>query len=218
MRKQLTSILKVAVTGSAASGKTLVCKRLGELGVRVVSADVLARKAVAQGTVAFENIVAYFGKRVLNPNGHLDRRALRRIVFADDSARKTLEAFVHPEIVHLMQIEMVNAEKAGEPVIVVEVPLLFESGLETLFDLTVNVSAPFEMQIQRLMGRDKVSRDEARALLEAQLPDDVKSSRADIVLKNSGSIEQINSSVDSLYEMFSKLYRKNQMRLTDIPS
>lgn len=208
------TILKVAVTGSAGSGKTSACKRLEELGVRVISADVLARQAVEPGSVAFKKILGYFGKKVLTQKGALDRKMLRRVIFNDKAARKTLEQFVHPEVMKLMQQEMAKAESDGEFVIVVEVPLLFESDLEDFFDVTVNVSVPYELQIQRLMERDNVPYDEAEALLKTQMPDDVKSKRATVVVKNTGSIEQMKKSVDFLYKNLSNIAEKRRKRLT----
>lgn len=212
------TILKVAVTGSAGSGKTSACKRLEELGVRVISADVLARQAVEPGSVAFKKILGYFGKKVLTQKGALDRKMLRRVIFNDKAARKTLEQFVHPEVMKLMQQEMAKAESDGEFVIVVEVPLLFESGLEGFFDVTVNVSVPYKLQIQRLMERDNVPRDEAEALLKTQMPDDVKSKRATVVVKNTGSIEQMKKSVDFLYKNLSNIAEKRRKCLTVNPS
>jgi dephospho-CoA kinase len=217
VKEEPVPILKVAVTGCAASGKTSVCQRLAELGARVISADVLARQAVEPGSAAFKNIIDHFGQGVLTPEGVLDRKMLRRIVFENDKARKTLEQFVHPEVIRLMRTEMNKAEKEGEWIIVVEVPLLFESGLEDLFDVTVNVSVPHELQIQRLMERDKVPINEARALLKTQMPDHEKSKYASAVLKNTGSIEQMKKSVDIFYDNFSKLYKKRRKRLTVNP-
>ena len=203
-----SSFLKVAVTGTAASGKTTVCNRLKEQGLSVISADVLAREAVTPGSEAYKKIVEYFGKDVLAPDGTLNRSTLRRIVFKDDTARKKLEQFVHPEIIRRMKLEMVQAASDGDPIVVVEVPLLFEFGLENLFDVTINVSAPHALKVKRLRERDNVSYDDAEALLKAQMSDQEKNKWAEVVIENNHSIEHMLSSVDILYDNFFKKYLK----------
>jgi dephospho-CoA kinase len=200
--------LKVAVTGGAASGKTSVCNRFEELGVKVISSDTLSREAVAPGSPAYEKIVNYFGKKVLTKKGHLNRQALRRIIVRNDSARKALEQIIHPEIIRQMHEKMAEAEKEGEPVILVEVPLLFELHLEDNFDVVVVVSTDYQSQVERLMERDKVSRPDAEALLRTQLPDAEKIERANYVIRNMGSREKMLESVDRLCRKFHQKMRK----------
>lgn len=207
-RQSISPSLKVAVTGGACSGKTSVCNRLKELGAKVISSDVLAREAVSPGSPAYKNIVNYFGKRVLENDGALNRRMLRRIIISDEVARRYLERFVHSEIIHIMELQIAKAENAGSPVVVVEVPLLFELGMEDLFDVVVVVSADYELEVKRLMDRDGVSRDDAKALLNIQMSDKEKVKRAEFVIKNDGSIEHLIRSVDSVYEKFFQKYAK----------
>jgi dephospho-CoA kinase len=199
-----SSFLKIAVTGTAGSGKTTACNRLKELGLRVISADVLAREAVTQGSEAYKKIVKYFGKDVLAADGTLNRPMLRQIVFKDDAARKKLEQFVHPEIIRRMKAGMMQAARDGDPIVVVEVPLLFEFGLENLFDVTINVSAPHALKVRRLMERDNVSNENAEALLKVQMSDQDKNKRATMVIENNHSIEHMLNSVDILYNNFLK--------------
>jgi dephospho-CoA kinase len=202
--------LKVAVTGGAASGKTSVCNRFEELGVKVISSDALAREAVAPVSPAYEKIVKYFGKKVLTKDGLLNRQALRRIIVRNDSARKALEQIIHPEIIRRMHEKMAEAEKEGEPVILVEVPLLFELHLEDNFDVVVVVSSDYQSQVKRLMERDKVSRPDAEALLRTQLPDAKKIEQADYVIRNMGSREKMLESVDRLCRKFhQKMLKKD---------
>jgi len=157
-------MLKVAVTGCAGSGKTSVCNRFKELGVKVISSDVLAREVVAQDSTAYNKIINYFGKRVLKKDGGLNRRMLRRIIINDNIAKKALESFVHPEIIKLMHSQMIKAEKDGNHVVLVEVPLLFELGMEDRFDVVIAVIADRKLRVKRLMDRDDVSREDAEAL------------------------------------------------------
>ena len=201
-------MLKVAVTGCAGSGKTSVCNRFKELGVKVISSDVLAREAVAQDSPAYNKIINYFGKKVLKKDGGLNRRMLRRIIINDNIAKKALESFVHPEIIKLMHSQMIKAEKDGNHVVLVEVPLLFESGLEDRFDVVIAVIAGRKLRVKRLMDRDDVSGEDAEALLNYQLPDEDKARRAEFVIKNDGSFARMIRSVDHLYKDLVQKYVK----------
>ncbi|HUV49411.1 MAG TPA: dephospho-CoA kinase [Anaerolineae bacterium] len=201
-------MLKIAVTGCAGSGKTSVCNRFKELGVKVISSDILAREAVAEGSPAYNKVVNYFGKKVLTEDGGLNRRMLRRIIINDNSARESLESFVHPEIIKLMHSQMIKAEKDGNHVVLVEVPLLFELGLEGCFNVVIAVIAGRKLRVKRLMDRDDVSREDAEALLNHQLPDEDKARRAEFVIKNDGSFARMIRSVDHLYKDLVQKYVK----------
>jgi dephospho-CoA kinase len=204
MVNTIKKMFKVAVTGGAGSGKSSVCNRLRELGITIISSDTLAREAVAPGATAHEKILNYFGEKVVLSDGKLNRQMLRRIIVNDDTARRSLERFIHPEISKLMQRKMAQAEQNGDRVVAVEVPLLFELGMEKQFDLVIVVSADPELRVKRLMDRDKVSREDAEELLNVQMPDQEKVKRGGFVLSNNGSTEQLISSVDRFYEKFLK--------------
>lgn len=215
MDERILKVLKVAVTGGAGSGKTTVCNRLKELGVKVISSDALAKEAVAQGSLAHEKIVNYFGKKVLLSDGNLNRQELRSIIINDDVARLALERFIHPEISRLMHLRIAQAEQDGDPVLLVEVPLLFELGMAEQFDVVIVVSADHELRVKRLMDRDKVSRDEAEDLINVQMPQVEKAERAEFVLANDCSKDQLIRSVDLLFNNFFQKYLKmNRKPLT----
>ena len=207
-KKRVRFMLKVAVTGCAGSGKTSVCNRFKELGTKVISSDVLAREVVAQDSPAYHKIINYFGKKVLKKDGSLNRRMLRRIIINDNIARKAIESFVHPEIIKLMHSQMIKAEKHGNHVVLVEVPLLFELSLEDRFDVVIAVIAGRKLRVKRLMDRDDVSREDAEALLNYQLPDEDKARRAEFVIKNDGSFARMIRSVDHLYKDLVQKYVK----------
>ncbi|MEA3279871.1 MAG: dephospho-CoA kinase [Thermodesulfobacteriota bacterium] len=196
----MSKIEKIAVTGSAGSGKTTVCSRFQELGLRVINADVLAREVVFPGSTAYKKIINYFGEKVLNDDATLNRRMLRHSIIHDDIARKSLEHFMHPEIIKLMKTQITAAEKDGNSVVVVEVPLLFELDMESWFDETIVVIAKRELRLKRLMDRDNISRSDAKNLLDIQMPDEEKAGRADLVLQNNGSVEQLIELVDVYYK------------------
>lgn len=196
----MSKIEKVAVSGSAGSGKTIVCSRFQELGLRVINSDALAREAVSPGSTAYKKIINYFGEKVLYDDATLNRRMLRRLIIHDDIARKALEHFIHPEIIKLMKTQITAAEKDGNPVVVVEVPLLFELDMESWFDETIVVIAKRELRLKRLMDRDNISRSDAKNLLDIQMPDEEKAGRADFVLQNNGSVKQLIRLVDIYYK------------------
>ena len=191
--------LRIAVTGSAASGKSTVCGRLRHLGVTVISADELARQAVEPGSKGLTEIVARFGPQMLAGDGTLDRSRLRRAIVRDPARRRTLEEILHPEIIRLMQRRMKAAREGGRTLVVAEVPLLFESGLQSQFDVVVTVSAPHETLIDRLMARDNVNRQDAEGLLNAQISDQEKVQLSEIVIKNNGSRDHLLEQVDNLH-------------------
>ncbi len=208
MNSMRAKILKVAVTGGAGSGKTSVCNRLKEFGVKVISSDALAREAVALGSAAHKKIVNYFGDRVLLSDGNVNRQMLRRIIVHDSAARLALERFIHPEISNLMQRKMNQAAQDGERVVIIEVPLLFELGMEGQFDVIVVVSAGYESRVERLMERDNVSLSEAQDLINVQMQEERKVDRAEFVIKNEGSKEQLANAVDIFYKKFCQKYAK----------
>lgn len=203
-----TAPLKVAVTGSAGSGKTAVCHRLKSLGLQVINTDSLAREVVAPGSRGFGEIVDRFGPKVLQADGSLNRSALRRTITSDAAARRNLETIIHPKIIERMEVEITRAVKDGRTIIVVEVPLLFEAGWNDYFDVIVMVSADDETRIKRLMARDNVSRQEALALLQIQKPDREKNQHSDFIIKNNGSREQLEGEVDRFLKMFYQKYPK----------
>jgi dephospho-CoA kinase len=207
MNETNQKILKVAVTGGAGSGKTSVCNRLKELGVKVISADELAREAVAPGSTAFKKIVHYFGKTVLLSDGTLNRKKLRRMITDDDDARLAMERFIHHEIEKLILKNVVCAEKEGRRMVVIEVPLLFELGMKEKFDWVVIVSADKELRVKRLIARDQTSRDEAMGLIDVQMPEKEKIDRADYVVRNEGSMENLVESVDILFNNLNNIVK-----------
>jgi dephospho-CoA kinase len=207
MNKTKQKVLKVAVTGGAGSGKTSVCSRLKELGVKVISADEMAREAVAPGSEALTKIIRFFGEKVVLSDGTLNRKILRRMI-TDDDARLTLERFLHHEITKLIHKNVVCAEKEGCRIVAIEVPLLFELDMKERFDWVVVVSADQELRVKRLMERDQTSHDAAKDLINVQMPDEEKMGRADYVVWNEGSMEKLVESVDVLFKNLTKITKR----------
>jgi len=176
----------VGLTGGIATGKSTFAAALRALGVPILDADELARRAVAKGTAALAAIVASFGPEVLDPTGELDRRRMAARVFSDPAARARLEAIVHPAVRAATIEELGRLADEGVDLAFYDVPLLYEVGLERDLDCVVVVWAPREAQIDRLRSRDGLSRSEAEARLAAQIPIDEKAARADVVVRNDG--------------------------------
>ena len=183
--------LNVALTGSIASGKSTVAALWAAAGIPVASADDFARRAVAPGSPGLEEVVAVFGTGVLLPEGGLDRAALRARVFRDDAARARLEAIVHPRVRTFRDAWLREQVAAGAPLVVSEIPLLFETGMERDFDVTVLVDAPEEIRLGRLTETRGLAPEEARRMMEAQMPAAEKRARADIVVENEGTRDEL---------------------------
>lgn len=186
-------MLRVALTGNIASGKSSVAEAWRRLGAHVVDADVLARRAVEPGTPGLRAVAGAFGPGVLTPTGELDRAALRRIVFEDAEARRRLEAIVHPEVERLRHEAEAALRHEGARVVVDDIPLLFETGKEGEFDLVVLVDAPEDVRVRRIVERRGLPEAEARAMVEAQLPAAAKRSRADVVIENDGTLAELEA-------------------------
>ncbi len=191
--------MRLGVTGGAGCGKSVVCDFLERKGLTVLRADELARKAVEPGAPAYEGIVRSFGRDILSPNGTLDRRRLRSIITRDAQKKNLLEQMVHPQVFALMEKGFEEAKQRREKMVIVEVPLLFEAGMEGYFDYVVIVTADRKERIQRLMVRDRITEQEAEALLNIQMPEAEKIARSDFVIDNSGSLEKTRLEVDRFY-------------------
>ncbi len=193
-------MLVVGLTGNIAAGKSAVAARLAAHGVPIVDADGLAREAVAAGTPALARIVARWGDRVLSGDGALDRAALRRIVFADPAERRALDAIVHPEVARRREAAVAAHRARGERLVVCDIPLLFEAGLEGSVDRIVLVDAPVAVRRERLVRDRGLSPAEADAMIAAQRPSEQKRPRAHDVLDNAGTRAELDAAVDALHD------------------
>lgn len=207
--RQDVGMIKVAVTGGAGVGKTVVCKCFGQLGAHVISLDTLAREAVKPDSPVLDAIVAHFGKGILMGDGSLDRGKLRGVITRDAEARKALERLIHPEILGLLERRIAAIESCQEDaVVVVEVPLLIEVGLQDRFDVVILVEAGSEYQKSRLMVRNGSSMESAAALLDIQMKPEEKRPYADYIIENQGTLEELKSPVKEIYEKIIKDARK----------
>jgi dephospho-CoA kinase len=201
----------LGVTGGIASGKTAVAGMLEELGAPIIDFDVLSRVVVEPGKPAWKEIVAYFGEQVLQEDKALDRKKLSEIVFRDFEKRKKLEGFIHPRIFDEF-IRLVKEYAAKDPNVIIQaaVPLLYEVNLQYLFHKVLLVYIPEEIQIERLMKRDDISREMAVNILKSQLPIEEKRGFADFVVDNSWSLEDTKRQVKEVWEKLIKIQKERR--------
>jgi len=193
-------MLKVALTGGIATGKSYVLEQFRRRGVPCLDADVLAHGVTAAGTEATAAIAARFGAGILTPDGSVDRATLGPIVFGDPSARRELEAIVHPAVYRAVAAGVRAFELIGtDPFVVVDVPLLYETGAEKDFDRVVVATCSPETQLARLRERG-LSEDAARQRVAAQWPAEQKASRADFLVNTDGTFEETNAQVEAIYQ------------------
>jgi dephospho-CoA kinase len=191
--------LRIGLTGGIASGKSTVEQRFAELGVPVINADDSSRIVVAHGQPGLAGIRAAFGDSVLTPDGGLDRRALRTLIFKDAARRKELETILHPLIREDMDRR--SAAAAG-PYVVLSIPLLVEGGARDRVDRVLVVDVDEALQIERLMARDSIGADEARAILAAQASRSARLRAADDVVVNAGTVPELRQAVDRLHRRY----------------
>ena len=191
--------LIIGLTGGMGSGKSEAARHLVSLGATHVDADAISRSLTAPGGEALEPIREVFGDGVFFADGTLDRRALGAVVFADTAARHALEGIIHPRVQRIA-LEMADAAReAGEDAVLMDVPLLFETGMDALCDVTWVIAADIEERVRRVMSRDGLSREEAEARFASQMSDAERAARATRVISNDQSIEKFKSELTSVY-------------------
>ena len=191
-------MLKVALTGGIATGKSYVLDRFRRRGVACLDADTLAHGVMTAGTEATAAIAERFGAEVLAPDGAVDRAKLGSVVFADPSARRELEAMVHPAVYRAIAAGLRAFELLGDaPIALVDIPLLHETGREKDFGRVIATVCPPDVQIARLVERG-LTADAARQRLAAQWPAADKAARADFVIRTDGTFEETNRQVDAV--------------------
>lgn len=192
-------VLRVALTGGIATGKSYVTQRLYEADIPTIDADRLAREAVAPGTPGLRAVVARFGRSVLSDGGALDRAALGALVFGDAEARRDLEAIVHPDVYRrIAQWQTQLARHGHRGPVVADIPLLFETGHGGDFDGVVVVACDPTRQLARLVARDGLTPQQAQQRMDAQWPMADKIAAADYVVRTDGTLADTDAQVAQL--------------------
>lgn len=194
-------MLKVGLTGSIAVGKSFVCDCFRILGCHVLDADEISRQVVEPGTEGLARIVREFGTAVLQPNGELDRKALGKIVFADESKRQLLNSIVHPLVMESQDGWLARLEKSDpDGIAIVDAALMIESGGYRRFDKLIVVWCDPAIQLTRLMARDNLSEIEAKKRINAQMPQEEKKHFADHLIDTSGDVGSVRRRVREVFD------------------
>lgn len=195
-------MLKIGLTGGIASGKSAASDCFSVRGIPVIDADVVARDVAKAGTPAIQEIEAAFGKKFIRPDGNLDRRLVRSLIFSDPRKRHELEAILHPRIKKAMLSQLA---RVSAPYCILAIPLLIEADQRDLVDRVLVIDAPRAIQIKRLMQRDQISQDEAEAILNTQLDRDTRVKFADDLIVNDGSRTDLDAAIEKLHQKYLSL-------------
>jgi dephospho-CoA kinase len=208
----------VGLTGGIGSGKSTVAQRMVHRGAELIDADLVAREVVLPGTPAYRKIVEHFGRNVLDEDGFIDRPALGRVVFADPEKRTLLNELTHPPVVHAIA-EQLELLQAFDGVVVLDVPLLLEAGVDRGYEAIVVVAAQPETQVRRLVEQRGMAEEDARARIAAQAPLEDKLAIATHAIWNEGSLDELAQETDRVMgELSSAAQEKVRQQERDIPN
>ena len=199
--------LRIGLTGGIASGKTTVANFFADLGVPVIDTDVIARDVVTKGAPALDQIRADFGDAVCNDDGVLDRKAMRKLVFSDDSKRRQLEGILHPRI---REAAVVQAQAVTDPYMIIVVPLLVGSPIKAFMDRVLVVDCGENVQLRRLLARDTENEEQARRMIAAQASREERLAIADDVLVNDTDLDQTRRQVGALHHRYLEMSNSNR--------
>ncbi|EAE8324368.1 dephospho-CoA kinase [Listeria monocytogenes] len=194
----------IGLTGSVATGKSTVSNMIQQAGIPLVDADIAARKVVERGTEGLKEIVVYFGEEILLADGTLNRAKLGEIIFKDKEKREKLNEITHPRVKDYMLEARERFFEAGEELVFFDIPLLFESHLESLVDKIVVVWTTPETELKRLMERNNLTKEDALRRIESQMGIDEKARKADFVIDNNESLEKTQKQVLTFIKRFVK--------------
>lgn len=189
----------IGLTGGIASGKSTVAGMFADLGAVIIDADKIARDVVDPGQEGLHSIVQHFGEEVLDQEGRLDRKKMGELVFSNEEARKTLNSLLHPLIRSRMEQEKQKALLLHPPLVILDIPLLYESNWQKRLEKVIVVYVPEPLQVQRLMSRNCLTLEEATQRIKAQMPIEEKKQRADFLIDNSGTTEKTKEQVALLF-------------------
>lgn len=204
-------MLKIGLTGGIGSGKSAAAEMFSQLGVCVIDADEISHSLTQAGSPITQQIAEHFGEIVLKEKA-LDRRALGKIIFQDESSRKWLEDLLHPAIIQSM---LARAKEAASPYCILVIPLLIEGHFQHIVDRVLVIDTPVEMQIKRAMQRDQKTEAEIRAILQAQSSRETKLAHADDSILNDGSLETLEKAVNALHIKYLNLAKDPTIQSRD---
>ena len=200
-------MLVVGITGGIGSGKTTAADRFAELGITVIDADIVARQVVQPGKPALQEIKETFGMQVIGSDGHLNRSALRQVVFSDYEMKKKLENILHPRI-HKEIISQLDQLVSNYAIIVI--PLLAEGKRNYPLDRVLVIDAPAELQLNRVSARDQQSISQVKRILDSQATREERNSMSDDIIENTGSLEDLHENINRLHLQYLELAKKKK--------
>ena len=192
-------MLRIGITGGLGSGKSEVTEFFKQKGARVFDADVEAKLILLRLEGVQKAVIAAFGETVLNEVGELDFQRLARHAFANADRQRQLNEILHPEVILAADKAMILAEQDGAAMFILDAPLLFEAKLEEYLDLTVVVIADQQVRIKRALERGNLTEEDILRRIQLQMPDKEKLARADLVVTNNGTLEQLQAELEALY-------------------
>jgi dephospho-CoA kinase len=195
-------MLKIGLTGGIASGKSTACRLFAQYGIPIIDADVIARQLVEPNQQAYDEIIRTFGDEICLPNGELNRRYIRQLIFSDDKAKQQLEMIIHPRI-RLQLIQQSNA--LHTPYCIVAIPLLVEANMAELVDRILVIDIDLSLQLNRLCARDNMPVDDAQLIINSQVERQQRLACADDVIANNNGPENIKKQVASLHKKYLSL-------------
>lgn len=201
-RPQINLAMKnilIGLTGGIGCGKTVVANTFQSLGAKVIDADAIGKEVVETQPEILQEIKEFFGEQFINADGTLKRKELGSFVFADEEKKKILNRIVHPHLLRRVQEEIDSAKKAGDQIIVVDAALIYETGLETIFDKVAVVNSTLEHRIQRISQRDHLTEEEIINRIRSQMPLEEKVRRADIVINNDDSLDVLKKFTENVF-------------------
>jgi dephospho-CoA kinase len=194
-------MLNVGLTGGIATGKSTVVRMLVKRGARVIDHDGLVHTLQEPGQSVWKRIIETFGRDILDADERIDRKKLGALVFDNEERRKVLEGLVHPAVLEEAQRRRDEiAHEDRQAIVLSDIPLLLEVGMQDLFDLILLVYSPPEVQILRVMKRNSLSREEALSRLKSQMPIGEKLNFADLVIRNDGTMRDLEKRVDEVWQ------------------
>lgn len=203
-------MLKIGLTGGIGCGKSIVAKFLNEQGIKIFSADQIAKEIMNSNAEVKSKLIAEFGAQIYNSQGNLDRKKVAKIIFSNNEARHKINAIVHPYVISYQKEQLKKIEESGETDIAgIEAALIYEAHIEHQFDVIVVVNAPLEMVIERLQKRDGLTHFEIMNRLQSQMPVEEKLNRADYIIENNGSIDDLKFQVQTLVCWLKKKVTEN---------
>ncbi|KAB2880286.1 dephospho-CoA kinase [bacterium] len=192
----------IGLTGGIGCGKTEVAKIFQQLGAKIIDADEIGKSVVETQPNVLTEIVHVFGRKFVDTDGTLKRKELGRFVFADEEKKRQLNRIVHPHLFKRVKQEIEVAQNAGYKVIVVDAALIYETGIENIFDKVIVVNSDLKNRIERIKQRDQLTEDEINHRIASQMPLEEKARRANIVITNNGSVESLKEAAEKIFRTF----------------